>query len=67
MNFLVLEDKPRNSAVVHRVGCGSAKEQNRGATQNAVWHGPFGTESLALAAAKRTKLSSVRSCGCCHR
>ena len=67
MNYVVIEDRPRNSAVVHRVGCNSAKEQDRKTLRRQVWHGPFGTENMALAAAKRTRLSSVRSCGCCSR
>ena len=67
MSFLVLEDRPHNSAVVHRVGCHSATEQERKTRRYAEWHGPFGSESIAFAAAKRTRLSSIRSCGCCYR
>ena len=67
MNYLVLEDRPRNSAVVHRVGCNAAKDQHTKAAYQGVWHGPFSTENVALAAAKRTRLSSVRSCGRCFR
>ena len=67
MNYVVIEDRPHKSAVVHRVGCKSTKEQRMGTMQSKVWHGPFGTENMALAAAKRTRLSTVRSCGCCYR
>ena len=67
MNYLVLEDRPHNSAVVHRVGCNSAREQEKKTRRYAEWHGPFGSEVIALAAAKRTRLGSVRSCGCCYR
>lgn len=67
MNYLVLEDRPHNSAVVHRVGCNAAKDQQRRTTNRGVWHGPFGTETTALTAAKRTRMSSIRSCGRCYR
>ena len=67
MSYLVLEDRPHNSAVVHRVGCNSVKEQQRKTRRYAELHGPFGTETMALAAAKRTRLATVRSCGCCYR
>ena len=65
MNYLVLEERPQRSAVVHRVGCSKARDQERRAPRGGLWHGPFPTEVAALAAAKRTRPRVVRSCHCC--
>ncbi len=67
MNYLVVEDRPHRSAVVHRVGCNRARDYERSAPRGEEWHGPFSTEVNALAAAKRTKLTTIRSCHCCVR
>ena len=47
MNYLVVEDRPRRSAVVHRVGCSKAKDQERRSPGGGPWHGPFPTEVAA--------------------
>ena len=65
MNYLVVEERPRRSVVVHRVGCSKARYQERRSPGGGPWHGPFPTEVAALAAAKRTKHRAVRSCRCC--
>ena len=65
MNYLVLEERPQGSAVVHRVGCSKARDQERRAPRGGLCHGPFPTEVAALAAAKRTRPRVVRSCHCC--
>lgn len=65
MNYLVVEERPQRSAVVHRVGCSRARDQERRAPGGGLWHGPFLTEVATLAAAKRTKSRVVRSCHRC--
>ena len=65
MNYLVMEEKSHRSAVVHRVGCSRARDQERRVPGGGQWHGPFPTEVAALAAAKRTKPRVVRSCHFC--
>ena len=67
MNYLVVEDRPLLSAVVHRVGCNRARDYERRAPRGGEWHGPFSTEVTALHAAKKTKLRNIRSCHCCVR
>jgi len=65
VNYLVVEERPQRSAVVHRVGWSKARDQERRDVRGGVWHGPFPTEVASLAAAKRTKPRAVRSWRCC--
>ena len=48
MNYLVVEERSHRSAVVHRVGCSRARDQERRAPGGGMWHGPFPTEVAAL-------------------
>ena len=41
MDYLVIEERPQRSAVVHRVGCSKARDQERRAPRGGLWHGPF--------------------------
>ena len=65
MGYVVNEDKPANSALVHNDTCEYYNEHMPKASQDGGWHGPFETEDEAIDKARATGRADVRIAECC--
>ena len=65
MGYVVNEDKPTNSALVHDETCEHYSDRLPKAPQDGGWHGPYESEDEALAKARATGRSDVRVAKCC--
>ncbi len=65
MGYVVNEDKPTNSALVHNDTCAHYNNHLPKLPQDGGWHGPFETENEALAKARATGRAGVRVAECC--
>ncbi len=65
MGYVVNEDKPTNSAIVHTETCEHYIERRPKNPQDGGWLGPFETEDEAFAEAQDTGRADVRGAQCC--
>ena len=65
MGYVVNEDKPTNSALVHNETCEYYTDRRPKTSQDGGWLGPFETEDEALAEARATGRADVRVAECC--
>ena len=65
MGYVVNEDKPTNSAIVHRETCEHYIERRPKNPQDGGWLGSFETEDEAFAEAQDTGRADVRGAQCC--
>ena len=65
MGYVVNEDKPTNSALVHNETCKHYTDRLPKNPRDGEWHKSFGTEDEALAKARATGRADVRVANCC--
>lgn len=66
MGYVVNEDKPTNSARVHRETCEYTTAPLPKRLANGGWHGPYPSRDQAFAEARATGRADVRGAQCCN-